>query len=361
MIIDLKKFVRSERPYWNELGDILSRFEQDPHRRMDFDEIKRLHYLYQRASADLAKLKTFSIEREICDYLEALVGRAYAMIHASRQKAARLSIWQWFWGTFPQTFRRHWQAFGLSLGIMLLGCLFGAAALIIDSEAKPVLMPFDHLMIDPAERVAEEEARAGKDHLEGSKTTFSAFLMTHNTRVSIFVLALGITWGIGTVLLLFANGVMLGAVAADYIAAGQSVFLSGWLLPHGVVEIPSILVAGQAGLILAGALIGRDSDRPFGERLRDAAPDVVTLIAGVALMLVWAGIVEAFFSQYHAPVLPYSIKIAFGLVELGLLCAFFSMSGRKAVKALSFNRIKSLLAMGRKRPMSAHRQSPGRE
>jgi hypothetical protein len=139
------------------------------------------------------------------------------------------------------------------------------------------------------------------------------------------------------------------------------VFLSGWLLPHGVVEIPSILVAGQAGLILAGALIGRGSDLPFGERLRDTAPDVVTLIAGVALMLVWAGIVEAFFSQYHAPVLPYSIKIAFGLVELGLLCAFFSMSGRKAVKALSFNRIKSLLAMGRKRPMSAHRQSPGRE
>jgi hypothetical protein len=88
---------------------------------------------------------------------------------------------------------------------------------------------------------------------------------------------------------------------------------------------------------------------------------VVTLITGVALMLVWAGIVEAFFSQYHAPVLPYSIKIAFGLVELGLLCTFFSMSGRKAVKALSFNRIKPLLAIRRKRPMPAHRQPPGRE
>ena len=359
MIIDLKKFIRSERPFWNELGDVLARFEQDPYRRMDFDEIRRLHYLYQRASADLAKLKTFSIEREMCDYLEALVGRAYAVIHGARQKAARLSIWQWFWAAFPQTFRRHWQAFGLALGIMFFGCLFGAAALIVDSDARPVLMPFEHLMMDPAERVAREEGRIDKDHLEGSKTTFSAFLMTHNTRISIFVLALGIAWGIGTVLLLFTNGVMLGAVAADYITAGQSMFLCGWLLPHGVVEIPSILVAGQAGLILARALIGRGSDLPLGDRLRNAAPDVVTLISGVALMLVWAGIVEAFFSQYHAPVLPYSIKIAFGLVELGLLCTFFTVAGRKAVKPLSFDRIKSMLAMRRKRQIPSDRQIQG--
>jgi uncharacterized membrane protein SpoIIM required for sporulation len=342
MIIDLKKFIGTERPFWNELGEILSRFESDPYRRMDFDEIKRLHYLYQRASADLAKLKTFSIEREMCDYLEALVGRAYAMIHASRQEAVRMSIWQWFWATFPKTFRRRWRAFLVAFGVMLLGSMFGGTALVVDSDAKPVLMPFEHLLIDPAERVAKEERRTEKDHLKGSKTTFSAFLMTHNTRVSIFVLALGITWGIGTVLLLFSNGVMLGAVVADYIAAGQSVFLSGWLLPHGVVEIPSVLMAGQAGLILAGALIGRGSDQPFGERLRNVAPEVVTLISGVAILLVWAGIVEAFFSQYHAPILPYNIKIAFGVVEAGLLSAFLLLSGRKEVKPLSIRRLKRL-------------------
>jgi hypothetical protein len=42
--------------------------------------------------------------------------------------------------------------------------------------------------------------------------------------------------------------------------------------------------------------------------------------------------VEAFLSQYHEPVLPYSIKIAFGLTELVLLILFLSRSGKGAEK-----------------------------
>jgi len=185
--------------------------------------------------------------------------------------------------------------------------------------------------MDPSDRVAEEEAGADRQEEDGQtgKTTFSAYLMTHNTRVSVFVLALGMTWGVGTVLLLFSNGVMLGAVVADYLRVGQSAFLVGWLLPHGAVEIPSILLAGQAGLMLAGALLSRSDALPVGRRLRAVVPDVVTLIGGVAVLLVWAGLVEAFFSQYHEPIIPYAVKIAFGLMELALLILFFNFAGRR--------------------------------
>ncbi len=273
--------------------------------------------------------------------------RAYAIIHAGRQEAVRFSFWCWFWGTFPRTFRRRWRHFALSLAIMLAGCLFGAGAIVLDPEAKAVLMPFEHLLMDPAERVAQEEER-DKDALQGSKSRFSAFLMTHNTRVSIFVLALGMTWGMGTVLVLYANGVMLGAVAADYIWADQSLFLAGWLLPHGVVEIPAVLLAGQAGLLLAGAMIGRASAKPFGARLGEVVPDVVTLIGGVAVMLVWAGLVEAFFSQYHAPVIAYEVKIAFGFVELCLLVSFLRMAGRRDVRPMSWRRVRRWVPLGGK-------------
>lgn len=339
MIIDLKKFIAAERPFWTELDDMLALGERDPYRRMHFQEIKRLHYLYQRASSDLSKISTFTAERAINEYLESLVGRAYAMIHAGRQETIRFSFWRWFWGTFPRTFRRRRRAFYLSLAIMLAGALFGGGAIVWDPDAKAILMPFAHLQMDPADRVAEEEAAEG-DRLQGRKSRFSAFLMTHNTRVSIFVLALGMTWGIGTVLVLYSNGVMLGAVAADYIWADQGLFLAGWLLPHGVVEIPSILLAGQAGLMLAGAMIGRKSALPFGARLREVVPDAVTLMGGVAVMLAWAGIVEAFFSQYHAPVIPYEVKIAFGVVELILLVAFLRLSGMGDVKPLTWRRIR---------------------
>lgn len=327
MIIDLQKFNTVEQPYWQELEQVLDRHEQDPYRSMSFEEIKRLHYLYQRSAADLAKINTFSAEQSIKEYLENLVGRAYALLHGARQKALRIAPVQWFWRSFPGTFRRRWKAFALSVAVMLLGCLFGGAAIIIDPEAKAILLPYSHLQIDPAERVAQEESKS-EDRHEGGKGSFSAFLMTHNTQVSITVLALGMTWGIGTLLVLFTNGVLLGAVTADYIWAGQSKFLVGWLLPHGAVEIPSILIAGQAGFLLAAALIGRACAQPLGARLRKVIPDVVNLITGVAVMLIWAGLVEAFFSQYHEPVLPYAFKIAFGSVELCLLALFFTYAGR---------------------------------
>lgn len=210
---------------------------------------------------------------------------------------------------------------------MLVGGMFGGFVLLVDPDAKQILLPFAHLQGDPSDRVAEEES-ARDDRLEGAKSSFSSYLMTHNTKVSIFTLALGMTWGIGTLIMLFYNGVILGAVALDYVLAGETTFLLGWLLPHGAIEIPAIVLAGQAGLVLAGALIGWGKPVSLKSRLRAISADLVNLICGIAIMLIWAGIIEAFFSQYHEPVIPYAVKIGFGALELILLVLFLSRSGK---------------------------------
>ena len=67
--------------------------------------------------------------------------------------------------------------------------------------------------------------------------------MTHNIQVTVMALALGMTFGVGTLILLFYNGVILGAVAADYIVAGQG------CLP---------------GRMAAAARVDRDSGHPAG-------------------------------------------------------------------------------------------------
>jgi len=153
-------------------------------------------------------------------------------------------------------------------------------------------------------------------------------LMTHNIQVTVMTLACGVTWGIGTVILLFYNGVILGAISADYVGAGYTRFLAGWLLPHGAIEIPAILLGGQAGLVLAGAVIGWGERASRVDRLRRVAGDLLSIALGAAALLVWAGLVEAFVSQYHQPVLPYGLKIAFGLLELGALSIFLARAGR---------------------------------
>ena len=340
MIIDLARFVAAEQSSWDELSTQLDLLEHDRslrgNARLDLAGAERLHYLYQRAASDLARLATFSAESDLRRSLGALVARAYAEIHARSGPAESVSgplghPWRWLTGTFPRAFRRQVRAFWLAVAITVVGCAFGALALAIDPEARAVTLPFGLADMNPADRVADEEHDQGK-RFAGQHATFSGYLMANNIKVFILALALGCTWGVGTILVLFSNGVYLGAVVLDYLRAGQGVFVAGWLLPHGSVEIPAILVAGQAGFVLGGALIGWGRRVPLRERLRAVRADLVTLIGGVALMLVWAGIIESFFSQYHAPVLPYAVKISFGAVELIALTLFFALAGKRRVQ-----------------------------
>ncbi len=332
MIIDLERFLNQERSAWAELEAMLDRLEAEPGERLSLHQLRHFHELYERASAALAKITTFSAEPQTRRYLEILVARAYAEIHETRGRRQRFRFYDWLSRELPQTFRRNVRAFWLSLAITMVGCLFGGLAIGLDPDSKPVLMPFAGLMQDPAKRVAQEE-KADHPKIEGNKAPFAAELMTHNIKVSILTLALGMTFGLGTIIMLFYNGVILGAVAVDYLRAGQAKFLFGWLLPHGAIEIPSILIAGQAGLLLAGALIGWGRRVPLAQRLREISRELLTLIGGFSLLLVWAGFVESFLSQYHEPVLPYAVKIAFGLFELGLLTLFLAKSGSKPAPA----------------------------
>ena len=328
MIIDLQKFISEERPYWSELESELDRLEKRPELKLNLSSLERFHYLYQRTSGDLAKIKTFASEPNTRAFLESLVARAFGEIHETRKRPHRLAPLHWFFSTFPQTFRKHVRAFWICLAAMLVGSAFGGFVLLADPDVKDVLLPFAGLHGDPSERVAREE-NAKVDRLAGAKTSFSSNLMTHNTKVAIFTMALGLTWGIGTLIMLFYNGVILGVVALDYVMAGETTFLLGWLLPHGAIEIPAIILAGQSGLVLAGALIGWGKPISLKMRLRRISADLTTLIFGVAVMLIWAGIVEAFFSQYHEPVLPYEVKIGFGIIEIALLVLFLARSGRR--------------------------------
>ena len=181
MIIDLPRFVAGEKQYWEELESVLRQLEANPERRLPVPEIQRLHYLYERCSADLARLDTFSTDPRLREFLGSLVSRAYSEIHETR---APLRIeWRKLILAFPRAFRRHLRAFQLAAGITMLGCAFGAFAVHQDPRSKALLLPFPGLMQSPAERVAREE-HAKQDRLQGVKATFSAQLMSNNIRVT---------------------------------------------------------------------------------------------------------------------------------------------------------------------------------
>jgi uncharacterized membrane protein SpoIIM required for sporulation len=138
----------------------------------------------------------------------------------------------------------------------------------------------------------------------------------------------GCLWGLFTLVLLFYNGTLIGVICYDYLVDGQGVFLSAWLLPHGSFELPAVFIGGQAGLVIARTMFGWGTNLRLHQRLARIRGDLLTLIAGAVLMLVWAGLVESFLSQYHGPEV-YAMKIGFGLVQLTALVLYLTLCGRR--------------------------------
>jgi uncharacterized membrane protein SpoIIM required for sporulation len=329
MILNIEKFIRQRSPEWNEFEEMVRSLESGADASLDLKKARRYHYLYERTAADLSKLDAYAGEPQTKRYLESLIARGFGEMHGGQVRNLPFSgVLTFLLYGFPVTVRLHMRVLVLVFIIFGAGLIFGGAALAFDSSAKAVLMPFAHLLGDPGDRVANEESTKGVQ-MQGAKSNFSAQLMTHNTKVAILTLALGMTFGIGTGVFLFYNGAILGAVIMDYILAGESQFLTAWLLPHGGVEIPAILLAGQGGLLLGSTLLFSKNRMSLAERLRSVRSDLVTLISGVAIMLVWAGIIESFLSQYHEPIISYEAKIIFGLIQLFGIIGYFTFMGRK--------------------------------
>jgi hypothetical protein len=80
---------------------------------------------------------------------------------------------------------------------------------------------------------------------------------------------------------------------------------------------------------LARLLLHRREDR----NLRQSMREWLVLVAGLAMMLVWAGIMEAFFSQHHAPVLPYAFKVTVAGAELVMLTIYLLLIGKTEIVA----------------------------
>lgn len=329
MIMDLRHFIKKEEPYWRELEEFLQKNENDLTAHLSLTDLRRFHYLILRVGSAFQRLETFSQETEVHLHLQNLVARAHRILHSREAVQHSWSFKKWFFEQVPQAFRLRFKYFICSLLSTLLGASVGIFLLASDVRSRDVIFPFEHLLNSPKERVQEEESRI-KDHpVDKKRGEFAGHLMTHNIQVSLVTLGMGMLWGIGSFILLFYNGVILGAVCYDYLHHGLGVFLTGWLLPHGIIEIPAILIAGQAGFLLGHAMIGYGTGQSFRSRITAVQQDVIHFSGLLAIMLVWAGIIEAFFSQYHEPIIPYSLKISFGIIEGIALISYLSFSGRK--------------------------------
>lgn len=301
---------------WQRLADLLQRIEAHGAQSITAAEARETTQLHRAASADLLAELRRDPDARTTEYLRSLVARAHGMLHRGAPPRVLAAVGRFFARDFPETVRRRIRPVLLATLIFLAGSVFGAIALSLDPGTGEVLLVLGNRGLDPRERVrhAEKESTpaALPDHALGG-AHFAGELFQNNAKVTFLEFALAATGGIGTALLLFANGAYLGAVALKYLAAGEGLFLVAWIGPHGVLEIPAILLGGGAAFLVAKALFipglaGRS------QALRECGRDALTILLGATATLLVAGLIEGTFSQMHEPLVPYPLKIAFAAV-----------------------------------------------
>ncbi|NOJ97182.1 stage II sporulation protein M [Corallococcus coralloides] len=326
--MEMAEFIETRRPRWQQLESLLDKSEGEGLRKLSLDEARSLGKLYRAVSSDLLWVRARSGSAEVSAYLNDLVGRAYALTYPGRRPRFA-DVWAFVARGFPALLHHEWRMYVASVLLFLAGAGFGYVGMVVDPDAAHYLVPEQHVSMDPVKRAADEAA--GKGMTVEEQAQFTTFLFTHNIQVAFLAFALGVTLGLGTAVMLFVNGLFLGALAQVYAAKGMAGWFWAWILPHGIPEITAICIAGAAGLVIARGMVA-PGGLSRGQALRKEAVTAVKLLFGTLVLFVLAGFIEGTVSQIHPPKLSVAFKVGFALtVGTGVYAYLLSdwMRGRR--------------------------------
>lgn len=332
--IDIERFVSSRRPRWNELEALLARIAESPDRQLGRDTILELVRLYRLACSDLNQVRTYTANPELLGQLNQLVGRAYRVVYREagqgRHTGWMAATRRFLISDAPASFHveRRW-VLGAALA-MMLGVLVGLLAVAFNPANGAALIPAEFFAQSPAERVAEIEQKDERVDSLHHAAAFSSMLYTHNIQVSFLAFSLGALTVVGGWVILFYNGMILGAVAAMYLREGVGTFFIAWVGPHGALELPAIVFAAAAGLRMGQALL-MPGDAGQGASVRAAFTSVWRILLTSALILVAAGVIEGSFSQFSSKTVPYTLKITVAATLFSALCLWLFRPQRQSV------------------------------
>ena len=301
----------------DRLASILDSVASSSLRRVSRASLLELPELYRRLVSELAEARSRGAPSEHLVRLEALVVRAHALLYAPIPVRLGRAFGELLL-VFPAAVRRTWRHLALATALLVGGCSWGYLEVDRDPSSAAILLPA------ALQHNAEESFRQDAKTREGDPI-YGVFYFTNNARVALTVFALGATFGVGTVLVLLFNGVTLGATFAMVRMVGSPRAFFSFVLPHGGLELVSILIAAAGGLRIAEGLL-----RPGWLRRREAllrtARDSLPLALGAAALLVVAGLVEGWVSPLRMPLAAKGL--IGGLIDVAL-CAYL-VSGRSS-------------------------------
>lgn len=314
----------SEPPNWERLAALVRRVEEHGLRSLPVAELEQLGRLYRQAAAALARERTQARDPDLIAYLNALVARAHSSVYGrSTQPRTRLS--SLFAEEIPRACRAHLAPIGLAACLFVLFALLAYGLVTTDERWADHLSPgaAEQARSFAASRRPAGEYFAPAASLAGG-ANLSGFILGNNLKAAFSAFALGLTAGLGTLAVLFANGAMIGVFLGVGRAQGALLSLTAVVAPHGLLELCAFMIAAGGGFVLGGALVA-PGDLTRAEALRRAARPALRLALGAALLLLPAALVEGLFSpQSQGLFASDAARLLFGvaLAAFGLLYLF---------------------------------------
>ncbi|MBT2655759.1 stage II sporulation protein M [Bacillus sp. ISL-18] len=282
--MNLKQFVKMHREEWKQLEQFVSQLSK---RKKNYtgETITQFYRLYQKAAQNLSYSQTYFPNDEVTPYLNGLVSKAHNLLY--KDQVSSIKQIRYFFSTkFIGLLLEQWKFVAAAMILFLIGAIGSFLSVMND--------PLHIYSILPAEiSQGVDPSKLGKGTNAVDSSLMSASIMTNNIKVGIFAFAGGITFGLVTVYLMVYNGIIIGALAALFWHHGKSYDFWAYIVPHGMIELTAIFIAGGAGLLM-GYKLFVPGQYTRGWQLKQQAKRSVQLLLGTIPLFVIAGIIEGF-------------------------------------------------------------------
>ncbi|MFT6337273.1 MAG: putative membrane protein SpoIIM required for sporulation [Saprospiraceae bacterium] len=302
------QFIEENKAKWQELENLLTRKDKDP---------DKLHILFVKVSSDLAYASTFYPKRSVRAYLNQLTQQVFVSMEDKKTEWSLDLVKKFFGHLLPSEMYRSRKALLASFLIFSVAVIIGVVSSANNPDFLAVVVGEDYVEMTN-ENINKGDPMAVYKDSEQSDMFFA--ITINNIRVSFLCFILGIFGSLGTIIVLFSNGIMLGSFQYFFYAKGLFVesFLTIWI--HGTIEISAIIIAGAAGIVLGnGLLFPKTYSRVTS--LQISAKRAVRIIIGAAPLFVIAGFLESFVTRLTG--LPSFVKLLIILISLAYILGMY--------------------------------------
>ena len=278
-------FIQAKADIWRDLEGLSVVINKKGAKGLPSTEIKRFLYLFRQSSHHLAYARVHYPQSSTTHYLNSLIAKCHNQVYAVRKVSPDYII-KYFTYDFPKLlWDFKWYIIG-AFGIFTFGLAVSLLMVLANPATATVFLPSN---------LVEGVKVGASSSQQWNHPLIASQIMINNITVSFNAFALGITLGIGTVYILFYNGVIIGALTALIYLYGNPLNYWSLILPHGVIELTAIFISGGAGLIIAKHIL-TPGEYTRKDSIILGAKKAVSLVAGIILMLIIAGIIEGFFT-----------------------------------------------------------------